>query len=249
MIPHHVVSGDGPPLVLSNSLGTSGAMWDPQVSALAARFRLIRYDHRGHGRSPVPEPPYDLADLGRDVLDLMDHLGVDRAHVGGLSLGGMVSMWLAAHAPSRVDRVALLCTAAKLGPPSMWDDRIATARSSGMASLADLVIGRWFTPTFALESPAVVAPVRDGLLATPVAGYTGCCAAIQGMDLLPVLPSVAAPTLVIAGTADVATPPEHGSLIASLIPGAKLELVDGAAHLANLSHVDTVTSLLLDFLS
>jgi 3-oxoadipate enol-lactonase len=239
---------DAPALVLGSSLGTSGAMWDPQVEALAGRFRLLRYDHRGHGRSPVPVGPYELADLGKDLLSLMDALQLHRVHLGGLSLGGMVAMWVAANAPERVDRLALVCTSAKLGPPQIWTDRIDAVRAGGMASIADMVIGRWFTPEFTAADPEVVDRVRTGLLDTPAEGYAGCCSAIQTMDLEPDLPRITAPTLVIAGSRDVPTPPEHAHRIGSLIPGARVEVVDGAGHLANLSHVDTVTSLLVSFL-
>jgi 3-oxoadipate enol-lactonase len=240
---------DAPVLVLGSSLGTSGAMWDPQIPALAEHLRVVRYDHRGHGRSPVPDGPYDLADLGADVLALMDALQLDQVHLGGLSLGGMVSMWVAAHAPDRVDRLALVCTSARLGPPEIWTQRIETVQAGGMEAIVETVIGRWFTPSFVASHPQVVAEVRQGLLDTPAAGYAGCCAAIQGMDLEPDLPRVTAPTLVIAGTADVPTPPEHAERIAGLIPDARLEVLDGAGHLANLSHVDSVTSLLISFLT
>ena len=240
---------DAPVLVLGSSLGTSGAMWDPQVAALTEHVRLVRYDHRGHGRSPVPDGPYSLAELGADLLALMDALQLDQVHLGGLSLGGMVAMWVAANAPDRVDRLALLCTSAKLGPPEIWTQRIEAVRAGGMDAISEMVIGRWFTPAFVAANPSVVASVRKGLLDTPAAGYAGCCAAIQAMDLLPDLPRITAPTLVIAGTEDVPTPPEHARQIASLIPGARVEVIEGASHLANLSHVDTVTALLVSFLT
>jgi 3-oxoadipate enol-lactonase len=179
----------------------------------------------------------------------MDALQLDRVHLGGLSLGGMVSMWVASHAPERVDRLALVCTSPKLGPPEIWTERIELVRAGGMAALTETVIGRWFTPGFVAANPSVVETVRQGLLDTPAEGYVGCCAAIQTMDLLDDLPRVTAPTLVIAGSEDVPTPPEHAHRIASLIPGARVSVVDGASHLANLSHVDAVTSLLVSFLT
>jgi len=210
---HYTVDGpdDAPVLILGSSLGSTGAMWDPQVPALAARFRVVRYDHRGHGGSPVPPGPYSLDDLGGDVLALMDRLGVERAHISGLSLGGMVSMWVASHAPDRVDRLALVCTSAKLGPPEIWTERIEMVRVGGMAALTEMVIGRWFTPGFVAANPSVVDTVRQGLLDTPAEGYAGCCGAIQTMDLLDDLPRITAPTLVIAGSEDVPTPPEHAT--------------------------------------
>jgi 3-oxoadipate enol-lactonase len=237
---------NAPVLVLGNAQATSTAMWEPQLAALTERFRLVRYDHRGHGGSPVPAGPYTLADLGADLLALLDSLGLERVHLGGLSLGGMVAMWVAAHEPSRVDRLALLCTSARFGPPELWSRRIETVRAHGIESIADTLLSRWFTPEF--DKPDVIGWARDMLTATPAAGYMGCCAAIQTMDLRPVLGAITAPTLVIAGAADPATPPEHARVIAAGIPGARLEIVPDAAHLANVEQPEAVTALLLDHL-
>lgn len=247
---HSTVDGpaDAPVLLLGASLGTSTLLWQPQLETLAERFRVVRYDHRGHGRSPVPPGPYRLRDLGGDVLALMDRLGIARAHVGGLSLGGMVAMWLAAHAPERVDRLALLCTSARLGPPDVWAGRAAAVRAGGMAAIADAVVARWFPEDFPAARPETVARWREVLLATPAEGYAGCCEAIEVMDLLPELGKIQAPALVIAGREDPATPPEHAERIVAGIRGARLSVVDGAAHLANLAQPDVVTRLLLDFL-
>jgi 3-oxoadipate enol-lactonase len=228
-----------PVLLLGPSLGSSGAMWAPQVPVLARHLRVVRFDHRGHGRSPVPPGPYTVADLGRDVLALMDHLGIARAHYAGLSLGGMVGMWLAAHAPARIDRLALLCTAAHLPPAQGWLDRAAAVRAGGLAAVADAVLARWFTPEFTDTQP-----YRQMLLATPAEGYAACCEAIAELDLRPVLGTIAAPTLVIAGEQDPATPPELGQQIASAIPGATFVTVPRAAHLANVERAETVTGLL-----
>jgi 3-oxoadipate enol-lactonase len=247
---HYTVDGptDAPPLVLGPSLGTNMQLWEPQMPALAERFRVIRYDHRGHGASPVPDGPYCLADLGGDVLALMDRLGVNRAHVAGLSLGGMVGMWLAAHAPDRVDRLVLVCTSARLGPPQMWAARAATVRTEGMGAIADAVLGRWVPEEFAAREPGAVNRLRAMLLATPPEGYAACCEAIQAMDLLPELAQIQADTLVIAGLEDAATPPAHAQRIISGIPQARLALIGGAAHLANVSRPDLVGRLLTDFL-
>jgi 3-oxoadipate enol-lactonase len=233
---------DAPVLVLSNSLGSTTAMWDPQVPTLAERLRVVRYDHRGHGDSPVPPGPYELADLGADALALLDRLGVQRAHWCGLSLGGMVGMWLAVNAPERVDRLVLCCTSAKLGPPEMWADRAATVRAEGVEAIADAGIGRWLTAGFIEREPAVAADMRAMLAATPAEGYAGCCSAIEHMDLIAELRAIRAPTLVIAGTQDPATPPEHGERIAAGIPSARLELVD-AAHLATIEQPAAMTEL------
>jgi 3-oxoadipate enol-lactonase len=238
---------DGPPgapvLLLGSSLGTTGRMWAPQLPALAARFRVIRYDHLGHGRSAVPPGPYTMDLLGREVLALLDDLDVRRAHYAGLSLGGMVGMWLAAHAPERVDRLALLCTSAALGPPEGWRQRAATVRADGMAAVADAVLARWFTPGFAESRPAVVAEHRAMLTAIPAEGYAGCCAAIATMDLTADLARIAAPTLVVAGADDPAIPAGHATRIVERITAARLAVVDHAAHLANVEQPEQVGAL------
>lgn len=155
---HCEISGpdDAPVLVLSNSLGSTTAMWDPQVATLAERLRVVRYDHRGHGGSPVPSGPYDLADLGADAVRLLDRLGVEHVHWCGLSLGGMVGMWMAINAPQRIDRLVLCCTSANLGPAQMWADRAATVRAEGVEAIADAGIGRWLTASASRRgSPAL----------------------------------------------------------------------------------------------
>jgi 3-oxoadipate enol-lactonase len=234
---------DGPVLVLSNSLGSTVAMWDPQVPTLAERLRVVRYDHRGHGGSPVPPGPYALDDLGADALALLDRLGLERVHWCGLSLGGMVGMWLAINAPARIDRLVLFCTSARLGPREVGAQRAETVRAEGVEAIADAGIGRWLTEGFVEREPEKTAAVRAMLVATPDEGYAGCCAAIEHMDLIPELGAVRAPTLVIAGRQDPATPPEHGERIAAGIPGARLELVD-AAHLATIEQPDVMTDLI-----
>ena len=243
---------DGPPgapvLVLGGSLGTTGALWEAQLAELAARFWVVRYDHLGHGGSLVPAGPYSIDLLGRELLALLDELGIDYASFAGLSLGGMVGMWVAAHAPERVQRLVLFCTSARLGPPEMWHERAAAVRAGGMPAVVDGVLARWFTPAFAQERPEVVAVYREMVTATPAEGYAGCCEAIAGMDLRPVLGAIGAPTLVVAGAQDPATPPEHAELIAAAIPGARLAVLDRAAHLATVEQPDRAGSLLLEHL-
>jgi 3-oxoadipate enol-lactonase/4-carboxymuconolactone decarboxylase len=237
-------SPDAPALVLSNSLGTDLHMWDPQIPVLAEHFRVIRYDTRGHGRSPAPPGPYTLDDLGGDVLALLDRLGLSTVHFCGLSLGGMTGMWLAANAPERIDRLVLCATAALLGPPEFWQQRIDAVRADGTGALADAILARWLTADFRAAHPDVEATVRAMVVGTPDEGYAGCSAAIQSMDLLPALPGVRARTLVIAGAADPATPPEHGARIAAAIPGARLLVLDDVAHLLNLQQPAAVTELI-----
>ncbi|MEU8111150.1 3-oxoadipate enol-lactonase [Micromonospora sp. NPDC048947] len=245
---HLTVDGPAaaPVLLLGSSLGTAAAMWEPQVSALAQRFRVIRYDHLGHGRSAVPPGPYTLDLLGRELLRTLDDLDVPWVHYAGLSLGGMVGMWLATYAPDRVRRLALLCTSASLGPPEQWRARAATVRADGLSAIADAVVARWFTTGFAAARPEVVATHRAMLTETPSAGYAACCEAIAAMDLRPDLGRVAAPTLVIAGADDPATPVEHAREIVGRIPRARLAVVDAAAHLANVEQPEQVCRLLLE---
>jgi 3-oxoadipate enol-lactonase len=239
-----------PVLVLGNSLGTTRELWQPQLAALGSKFRLLRYEHRGHGGSPAPPGPYALADLGGDVLRLLDEFEVESASYCGVSLGGMLGMWLAANAPSRIRALALCCTSACLPPVQMWTDRAALVRSAGMASIAQQVVGRWFTAAFAGRQPGTVASFVATLEEQVVPeGYAGCCEAIAAMDLRPALPSVAAPTLVIAGAEDPATPPWHGAAIAAAIPGARLRVIRGGAHLANVSQAAEVTAALLAHLT
>jgi 3-oxoadipate enol-lactonase len=247
---HYTVDGpeSAPLLLLGSSLGTTSALWRHEVPALAAEFRVVRYDHRGHGGSSVPPGPYTIADLGQDLIALLDRLGVERAHLAGISLTAMASMWAAAHAPERVERLAVLCTSARYGPAQMWANRAATVRSDGLEVIADAIVARWTPPTFAEAHPDVVAWLRAMLVATPPEGYAGCCQAIETMDLVADLASITAPTLVVAGLADEATPPTHAQLIVDNLPGARLALAAGAAHLPHISRPDVIVDLLLSFL-
>jgi len=235
-----------PVLVLGNSLGTTRAMWDPQAGALGRHFRLLRFDWPGHG-SPAPPGPYSIAKLGRGVLRLMDQFGVTTASYTGLSLGGMIGMWLAAHAPGRITRLALCCTSARLD--AAWAQRAATVRGQGMDPIADGAADRWFTTAFQHREPGTVKPIVDRLRQVIPEGYAGCCDAIGAMDQRAAIASVTAPTLVIAGSEDPATPPWHGAVIARTIPGARLRVVRGASHLANVSQPAEVTALLAGHLT
>lgn len=240
---------DGEVVVLSGSLGSDLRMWGPQVKPLAENgFRVIRYDHRGHGDSPVPDGPYSIADLGGDLIALLDTLDVPRAHVVGLSLGGMAGMWAGAHAPERISSLVLCCTSAKLGPPENWAGRARAVRADGLASIADAVVGRWVTPAYAQAHPDTVAFLTRMVIGTSDAGYAECCGVIERMDQLADLPSISAPTLVISATDDQATPPEHGRRIVEGIPGARLELVEDAAHLGNFEQPARFGQLILEHL-
>lgn len=238
---------DAPVLLLSNSLGSTMEMWAPQVESLSRYFRLLRYDSRGHGRSDVPAGAYSLDRLGRDVVELLDALGLDRVHFCGVSKGGMVGQWLGYRAPERIDRLILSNTSAYMGPPSGWDARINAAREGGMAAIADAVVERWFTSEFRAAGSDVFAGARAMIVATDPVGYAGCCAAIRDMDLRPTAPLIARPTLVIAGADDPATPPSEGEAIAAAVPGSRVALVPGA-HLANLERPADYLAVVLDFL-
>jgi 3-oxoadipate enol-lactonase len=241
---------DAPVLVLSGSLGTDRSMWDPQAEPLGDRFRVLRYDQRGHGASPVPPGPYSIADLGSDLLALLDRLAIERASLCGLSIGGMSSMWVAAHAPERVERVVLCCTAASLAPEvsAAYAERAATVREQGLAGIADAVVARWFTPRYRDACPDVVEWMRRRLLGTPPEGYAGCCEALAALDLRRELSLIEAPTLVLAGAEDPAIPPERVRLIADGVAGARFTSVPQAAHLASIERAELVTALMLSFL-
>jgi 3-carboxy-cis,cis-muconate cycloisomerase len=245
---NHSVTGAGPPLLLLNSLGSDMSMWNGQLAALASRFTVIRCDTRGHGGSPVPAGPYTVGDLGADVLALLDSLGVESAHVAGVSMGGLQAMWLAAYAPARVRKLVLVCTAAQFAPASGWVERAALVLQNGTTAVADAVAGRWFTPSFAEAQPYTVAAARAMIAATPPAGYAGCCGVLERADVRPLLASVTAPTLVISGAFDPASPPERGQEIATAIDHARFEIIQDAAHLACLERPDAVTALMLPFL-
>ncbi|MGM1065227.1 3-oxoadipate enol-lactonase [Saccharothrix sp. Mg75] len=242
---HHVLSGrpDGPVVVLGPALGTTTALWEPQLPALEARFRVLRYDHRGHGGSPSRPGPCRVDDLAEDVLELLDALDLPRVSYCGVSLGGMVGMWLAGHAPERVERLVLCCTAAAFTSSRPWLDRAAVVRASGTASLAPAVVRRWFTPAFRAARPDVAPAFEAGLAAVDDEGYAACCEALAALDLRSVLPAIEAPTAVVAGAHDEATPPSCGRAIADAVPGASFHVVDGA-HLANVEAADEVVRVL-----
>ncbi|MDB5572246.1 MAG: 3-oxoadipate enol-lactonase [Hyphomicrobiales bacterium] len=229
-----VVDGpeDAPALLMSNSLGSNLSMWDPQMASLARRFRVIRYDSRGHGASEVTPGPYSVEQLGRDALGVLDAVGVEKAHFIGLSLGGVVGMWLLLNAPERIDRAVLSNTSAHFGNPDSWNARIRTAMAEGLDGLADATMDRWFTADFQEAHPETVARIADAFRATAPEGFCAAAAAIRDCDLREAIRSISNRVLVIVGTQDPSATPSAGGLIAEHIPGARLVALE-AAHLSN----------------
>jgi 3-oxoadipate enol-lactonase len=247
---HYRIDGPAaaPVIMLSNSLGTNLTMWDSQLASLKTRYRLLRYDTRGHGESAVTSGPYTIEQLARDALALLDALQIERVNFCGLSMGGMIGQWLGAHAPRRLSKLALANTTAKIGSPETYNARIDTVRNGGMVAITDAVLARWFTPAFLSASPTAVARVRAMLVGTPPDGYIACCEAIRDMDQRETIGGIGVPTLVIAGTHDVPTPPTDARFLADRIKGARyVELP--AAHLSNIEAEQAFTSALTDFLS
>ena len=238
---------DAPALMLSNSLGTNLHMWDDQVPEFAKHFRVIRYDRRGHGQSDVPPGPYSMERFGRDVISVLDALGIERTNWCGLSMGGMVGQWLGAYAPGRVEKLVLSNTHACYPDPAPWKDRIKFVEEKGLDQLVDANMQRWFTEGFRQRAPETIARMKEMFIATDPKGYIGCCQAIMAMDMRPSNPSISAPTMVIVGAQDAATPPAAGEAIQKQIKGAKLHSID-AAHISNMEQPQAYTKAVLDFL-
>ncbi len=238
---------DAPVLMLSNSLSSTLAMWDPQIPAFSRHFRVVRYDSRGHGQSPAPDRPYSISELGRDALAIMDALKLDRVNWCGLSKGGMVGQWLLTHAPDRLGRVILANTAAQMGPPDLWNGRVRTVRNGSMAAIVDGTLERWFSPAFRASAPDTMVTIRRMILATPPQGYCGCAAAIRDMDQREAIRAAANPVLVIVGAHDPATMPAAGQLIHERIRGSRLVTLE-AAHLSNVEQPKAFATAALDFL-
>ncbi|MFE5858891.1 3-oxoadipate enol-lactonase [Streptomyces sp. NPDC056500] len=247
---HHHAEGppDAPPLYLGPSLGTSLALWDRQAPALARHHRVIRWDLPGHGGSPARPLPATLADLGEAVLSLADSLGHDSFAYAGVSLGGAVGTWLAAHHPDRITSLALLSTSARFGEPDPWLERAERVRDRGVGHLAEAARERWFTPAFAASAdPAVEALTADHRAIDPQ-GYAACCEVLATVDLRPELTRVVAPTVIVVGRDDGPTPPPHARELADAIPDAHLVELPRAAHLANVEQPRAVLDVLLDHL-
>src|SRR5829696_3055469 len=230
---HHQVLGpsESPVLIFINSLGSDLRIWQEVAPAFTERFRVILYDKRGHGLSDAPSVPYSMDDHTDDLIALLDHLGIDKASLVGLSVGGMIAQRMAVREPDRVQSITLCCTAAKIGTPELWADRIGAVEQDGIEPIADGILQRWFTPLFHETRSDELAGWRNMLVRTPVHGYAGTCAAIRDADLRPDAGRIAVPTLCVAGDQDGSTPAEVVKGTADLIPGARFALIEGAGHI------------------
>jgi len=247
---HYEISGDPshPALVLSNSLGANLSMWDAQAPAFEKHFRLLRYEHAWTPQSSSPPPPYSVADLASDLLSLADFLAIERFHLCGLSIGGMIGITLALQNPARLQRLALCNTAAKIGTQESWNSRIETVRTKGMKEIARTTPARWFTTAFQSSSPAAVAETMQIIESHDPEGYIGGCCAVRDFDAREDVAEIRVPTLVISGTHDPAATPADGHFLADHIPGARyVEL--NAAHISSIEAADRLTEEVISFLS
>jgi 3-oxoadipate enol-lactonase len=247
---HYVLEGQSgsPVLAFSNSLGTNYSMWDPQARKFGKKFGLLRHDTRGHGQSPPTPGPYSIELLGRDVIAVLDALDLDGVHFCGLSMGGMIGMWLALNVPERLHKLVLSNTAAKIGTAESWNARIEAVQKSGMKSVASAILERWFTPAFRQKAPEIMANILTMLEETSPDGYVACCAAVRDFDCREKLSGIRTPTLVISGAHDPATPPADGRFLAQQIPGARFVELN-AAHLSNIEAQDRLNNEVAAFLN
>lgn len=243
---HHAVSGPegAPAIVLVNALGSDFRIWSTVAPHLATRHRVIVCDKRGHGLSDCPPGPWSIDDHVDDLLGLLDHLGVRRVLAVGLSVGGLVVQRLYQRAPQRVAGLVLACTAARIGTEEVWNARIAEVEAGGVAPLVANVLTRWFSPAFRARHPDAVAGWGNMVARTPAAGYAATCAALRDADYRAAAAEIAVPVLCIAGDQDGSTPAEVVAATAALIPGARLEILAGAAHMAGIEQGPHVAGLI-----
>lgn len=234
LVVHYAFDGppDAPVFLLGNSLGTNFHLWDDVVAPLARRWRILRYDMRGHGLTDAGTgDAYTVEQLAGDTVQLLDALDIERVRYMGLSIGGLVGQAFAAAYPARVDAVVLVATANAIGPPSSWDDRIAAIRAGGLSAIASAVMQRWFTPRTHAERPELIAGYTNMLERTAVRGYIGCACAVRDADLRAADASIRCPALVISGGEDASTPPSAGEALRDAIPRARYALIPDSAHI------------------
>lgn len=248
---HYTVDGEGPWLVMSHSLACNVHMWDPQVPALAKRYKVLRFDTRGHGQSDAPPGPYTLDMLADDVKGLFDHLGVRECHWVGLSMGGMIGQTFALKYPGVFRSIALCDTTSAYpeGAAALWEGRVKVATEQGMEPLVPPTLERWFTEGFRKAQPEKVAKIADMIRATPVAGYAGCCAALPKIASTARLKEIACPALVVCGEQDMGTPLAMSQAIHAAMPGSELVVIPNAAHISNLEQPEAFTAALERFLA
>jgi 3-oxoadipate enol-lactonase len=247
---HYRAEGDRslPALVFSNSLGTDLGMWQAQADALAGHFFLLRYDTRGHGLSASAPGPYSISQLGEDVVALLDHLDIEKAHFCGLSMGGVTGQWLGVHAAQRISKLVLANTAARVGTADGWQTRAAAVRAQGLGQIADSAASRWFTPEFVQREPGVAEAMAAALRSQNYEGYAACCDALASADLRGDIHAITAPTLIIAGMADPVTTVADAEAIRAAIPGARMAQLP-ASHISNVEAPAEFTGALLAFLA
>lgn len=237
-----------PPLLLVNSIGaTRDVLWARQVPALSRVFRVITYDPRGHGQSSTPPGEYTLDDLGGDAVAVLDAIGIERAHVCGISMGGITVLWLGIHAPGRVNRLVAANTAARIGSLQSWSERIALVRAEGLAGVAEQAMPRWFTEPFREREPETIDQFRQMVATNSTDGYLGCCAALRDGDLRDALPRISSPLLGIAGTQDMLTPPDALAFVRDQVSGARLVTLP-CSHISNVEMADTFNQAAIDFI-
>ena len=235
-------------LVLINSLGTDLRLWEPQMDELTQHFRVVRYDCRGHGESDVPPIPATLDRLGADLVALLDHLNVDRAHLCGLSLGGITSLWVAVYHAERVGRAVFANASARFGTTDSWDERMRAVRAGGMTAISETVVGRFLGATFRAAHPDVTRRITDMVEGTSPEGYVAVCAALRDADLRDVVSRIRAPSLIVAGELDQSAPLRQSRELSTSIAGSELIVLPGAAHLTNVEQADEFTRIVTKFL-
>jgi len=246
---HYDLAGrdDRPALMFANSLGSDLRIWDDLAERLSSQFKVIRYDHRGHGLSDAPPPPYSAEDLADDIIALLDHLEIRQATLCGVSVGGLIAQAAAVKYPERVRALVLSDTGARIGSVESWQQRIEMIRADGVASIEKMTMERWFSVGFRQRRPADVRGYATMLRQTSLDGYVGTCGALRDGDLRDAVRNIRCPTLVLCGAEDIATPPELGRKLAGLIPGAKFSLIEESAHLPCVERPAAMAERMLEF--
>ena len=239
---------DGPVLLVANSLMANGSMWDGNVAALSDRYRVLRYDKRGHGASGVSNGPYTIAQLADDAIGLLDALQIDKAHFMGLSIGGMIGQQLGARFPERILSLSLCNTASEMPPRSLWEERFAIARAQGIVGLVDGTIQRWFTAPFIKRAPQEIEKVRQMILGTNLDGYIACGSAVRDMAQSTMLLKIKTPTLVLSGRDDPACTVDQGTVLHRLIDHSKMVVIEQAAHLSNIEQPEVFNRTVREFI-